>query len=242
MNIAELLVYDPKKVDLEEVFFSETNKQILQQLIKEHRYLDKLQEYGLSADHKILLHGHSGCGKTTTAKALAHALGKRLVLLNLSTLVSSKLGETARNMKAIFDKAIREKSVLFLDEFDQIGKMRSDENGDSASDEMRRLVNAILQLFDYLPPECLLVAATNHVELIDQALLRRFQLKLTYELPKEEELDLYYEKLLAPFPQKLKNIERRYHISYAEAKDYLHTAMKKKLIEELDKQQETPFI
>jgi len=232
MNLYELTVNDTEKIALNDLLFSEENKAALLQTIKEHQYLDELKKYNLQVDNKILLHGHSGCGKTTTAKAIATALNKSIVIINLSTLINARIGETSKNVKAIFDKAIREKAVLFLDEFDQIGKSRDSEDKDVA--EMKRLVNTIIQLMDYLPGESLLICATNHYHNIDTALLRRFQLKLKFEMPNDSELDVYYDKILAPFPVHLQDIPRKYAISYAEAKDYVHTSMKKQIIAELD--------
>ena len=234
MNLYELTVNDTEKIALADLLFSEENKAALHQTIKEHQYLDELKKYNLKVDNKILLHGHSGCGKTTTAKAIATALNKNIVIINLSTLINARIGETSKNVKAIFDKAIREKAVLFLDEFDQIGKSRDSDDKDVG--EMRRLVNTIIQLIDYLPADSLLICATNHYHTIDTALLRRFQLRLQFEMPNESELDLYYDKLLANFPNHLQDIPRKYSISYAEAKDYVHTIMKKQIIAELEVQ------
>lgn len=232
MNLYELTVNDTEKIALNDLLFSDENKAALTQMIKEHQYLQELKKYNLKVDHKILLHGHSGCGKTTTAKAIATALGKNIVIINLSTLINARIGETSRNVKAIFDKAIRENAVLFLDEFDQIGKSRDSDDKDVG--EMRRLVNTIIQLIDYFPSDSLLICATNHYHSIDTALLRRFQVRLKFEMPNETELDLYYGKILAPFPSHLQDIPRKYSISYAEAKDYIHTLMKKQIIAELE--------
>lgn len=232
MNLNDLTVIDTEKIALDDLFFSDENKTALLQVIKEHQYSAELQKYNLKVDNKILLHGSSGCGKTTTAKAIAHTLNKKIVIINLSTIIDARIGETSKNIKAIFDKAIRERAVLFLDEFDQIGKSRDSEDKDVA--EMRRLVNTIIQLFDYFPSDSLLICATNHYEIIDSALLRRFQLRLKYELPLEPQLNLYYDKILSPFPIHLKNIKRRYGISYAEVLDYVHTSMKKQIIAALD--------
>ncbi|MFB6457810.1 AAA family ATPase [Chitinophaga sp. Hz27] len=233
MSIHNLIIVDPEKIKLDDVFFSDKNKAILKQVIKEHQYIEELTAYDLPVDNKILLHGHSGCGKTTTAKAIAHTLNKNIVILNLSTLISSRLGETASNLKLVFDKAIKEKAVLFLDEFDQIGKARA--NDDKDSGEMRRLVNTLIQQLDYFPDYCLLICATNFYDLIDPALLRRFQLKLQYELPAATILDEYYDKALSRFPDHLRNIDRKYNISYAEAKDYINTEMKARIIAELER-------
>lgn len=234
MNLYELTVNDTEKIALNDLLFSEENKAALTQTIKEHQYLEELKRYNLKVDNKILLYGHSGCGKTTTAKAIATALNKNIVIINLSTLINARIGETSKNVKAIFDKAIREKSVLFLDEFDQIGKSRDSDDKDVG--EMRRLVNTIIQLIDYFPTDSLLICATNHYHTIDTALLRRFQLRLQFEMPNKNELDLYYDKLLSNFPDHLRDIPRKYTISYAEAKDYVNTTMKKQIIAELEVQ------
>lgn len=232
MNLYELVVNDTEKIALDDLFFSEENKTALFQTIKEHKYLEELKKYNLKVDNKILLHGHSGCGKTTTAKAIATALNKNIVIINLSTLINAKIGETSKNVKTIFDKAIREKAVLFLDEFDQIGKSRESDDKDVA--EMRRLVNTIIQLIDYFPTDSLLICATNFYNSIDTALLRRFQIKLKFEMPDQHQLNVYYDKLLADFPEHLQDILRKYDISYAEAKDYIHTTMKRQIIAELE--------
>lgn len=235
MNLNDLTVIDTEKIALDDLFFSEENKASLLQIIKEHQYLDELKKYNLKVDNKILLHGSSGCGKTTTAKAIAHTLNKKIIIINLSTIIDARIGETSKNLKAIFDKAIRERAVLFLDEFDQIGKSRDSDDKDVG--EMRRLVNTIIQQMDYFPADSLLICATNHYEIIDSALLRRFQLRLKYEMPSESYLDIYYDKILSEFPEQFQNIERRYSISYAEALDYIHTSMKRQIIASLDIQQ-----
>ncbi|WP_454045371.1 AAA family ATPase [Chryseobacterium sp. Marseille-Q8038] len=232
MNLYNLIIQDKEQVTLNEVFLGKTNRDELVQLIKEHTYIKELQEYGLPVNNKILLQGSSGCGKTMTAKAIANALGKNIIILNLSNIVSSRIGETSQNIKMIFDKAARERSVLFLDELDQIGKARGSDDKDVG--EMRRLVNTLIQLIDYYPENALLICATNHPEIIDTALLRRFQLKINYEMPSAEVLDVFYDQLLAQFPEEMRKVERQYSISFAEAKDYALTAVKAALIKKLE--------
>lgn len=235
MNIYDLVIADKERIALADVFLADESRQKLNQLIKEHRYIKELSQYGLPVSNKILLHGYSGCGKTTTAKAVAATLEKPIYVLNLSNLISSRIGETSQHIKQVFDKAGREKAVLFLDEFDQIGKARISEEKDVG--EMRRLVNTIIQLIDYFPNEAVLIAATNHPEILDTAIIRRFQLRLAFELPTVQQLDDYYNKLFVPFPQFAGSVPRIYEISYAEAKDYVYNAVKSLVINALEKEQ-----
>ncbi len=235
MNIYDLIISNKEQISLDNVFLDETSREQCIQLIKEHTYINELLRYNLPVNNKILLQGSSGCGKTMTAKAIANALGKNILILNLSNVVCSRIGETSQNIKMIFDKAGREKAVLFLDEFDQIGKARG--NDDKDVGEMRRLVNTIIQLIDYYPEDALLICATNHSEIIDTALLRRFQLIINYQMPDKKILNTYYNKLLTSFPQHLQTIERKYDISFAQAKDHALTLIKSALIKEFESKQ-----
>ncbi|TSE05030.1 AAA family ATPase [Aquimarina algiphila] len=229
MNIYDLLIHKEETIlPLDKIHFNEHNKNALDQLLKEFKHVEALKRYNLPVDNKLLLYGHTGCGKTTTAKAIANAIGKKMMILDLGNIVSSKLGETAKNMTNVFRKADREKAVLFIDEFDYIGTLRDYDNKDSG--EMKRLVNTIIQLIDYLPDTTLLIAATNHSRSIDTALLRRFQLKLKFELPDQNELDTFYDDILTKFPKSHRNVKRVYGISYAEAKDHMYKEMKKEII------------
>lgn len=232
MNIFDLVINDKEKVSLDDTVLSEKNRHKIVQLIKEHNYIEELHQYGLPVDNKVLLHGLSGCGKTMTAKAIARALGKNIFILNLSNIVSARIGETSQNIKQVFDKAGREKAVLFLDEFDQIGKARG--NDDKDVGEMRRLVNTLIQLIDYYPETALLICATNHPEIIDTALLRRFQIRLQFDMPTAPMLDDYYTRILSRFPEELQSINREYNLSFAEARDYALGIVKSRLINQLE--------
>jgi len=164
----------------DDLICTHTVKEELKYFIKEHSNADLLKTYQLPISNKVLFFGPSGCGKTLASYVLAGELQKVLLVVNLGAIVSSKLGETSKNLAKVFKKTISEESIVFLDEFDSLGKVRdySQDHG-----EMKRVVNTILQLFDYLPPESILVAATNQVEMIDVALLRRFDMKVYLGLP-----------------------------------------------------------
>lgn len=226
------LTIHPKQaiIPIDKIHLSPQNKIALNQLLDEFKYFQALKALDLPIDNKILLHGHTGCGKTATARAIANALNKRIIILNLGGIVSARLGETGRNVTNLFDQAARGKTVLFIDEFDSIGKGRNYEEK-NGSGEMKRLVNTVIQLIDNLPNEVLLICATNYLDIIDSALLRRFQLKLQFDLPNRAALNNYYKELLNKYPKHFQKIDKKYGISYAEAKDLVHRAVKKQVIE-----------
>lgn len=227
-------------LNLEDLHLSEENRTKINQLIEEFDYLEALKPYNLPMDNKILLHGSTGCGKTATANAIAKRLNKKLITLHLGGFVSSRLGETAKNITAIFRDARLENAVLFIDEFDFVGRSRDESDKDSG--EMRRLVNALLQQIDALDNNTLLIGATNYIEAIDEALLRRFQLKLAYNSPTKEQLDLYYESLFKAFPKAFLNFDKKFDISYAEAKDYTFQKIKENIIKDAKQKKELLFI
>ncbi|SIS60010.1 AAA family ATPase [Belliella pelovolcani] len=161
-------------------------KESLDHFILEHRKKSLLEALELPVAHKILFYGPSGCGKTLASYVIAGELEKMLLVVNLGAIVSSKLGETSKNLARIFKMAASGDCILFLDEFDSLGKVRdySQDHG-----EMKRVVNTILQLFDYLPQSTIVIAATNQVGMLDDALVRRFDTQIGFELPGEKEIE-----------------------------------------------------
>lgn len=219
---------DRENVDLENVFFEHSVSEQIQQFLNEHQFADILQQYELPVANKILLYGKTGCGKTMTAKAIAKKLNKNIFIVNLASVVSSKLGETAKNVQSIFKESNYENSVLFFDEFDSLGQIRDYDNKDSS--EMKRVVNAILQLIDYFPKNSILIAATNQIQMIDEALIRRFEIRLEFASPSKELLEAYYQKLLSKFPTEYQSVEKKYGISFSEAKDLIFSQVKNNII------------
>src|SRR5699024_7533687 len=120
-------------------------------------------------------------------------LNRPMYVVNVGAIVSSKLGETSKNLSRLFQKAARNECILFFDEFDTLGKLR-DYSQDHA--EMKRVVNTFLQLFDYLPQHVVLIAATNHSHMIDSALIRRFDTKLKLDLPNQSQIKQLIDKTL----------------------------------------------
>lgn len=156
----------------------------LENLADENHRRDLLAGSGILPKQKALFVGPPGCGKTLAASALSAALGWPLATVRLDTVVSSFLGETATNLRRIFDFVAQDRFVVLFDEFDALGKERDrgHEHG-----ELQRVVTALLQLMDGYRGESLLVFATNHQFMLDSALWRRFDAIVPFGLPKEQD-------------------------------------------------------
>jgi SpoVK/Ycf46/Vps4 family AAA+-type ATPase len=165
------------------------------QLITEVRRWPDLDAAGLPRRNRVLLSGPPGCGKTSVASALAHELGRPLAVARVEGLISSYLGETATNLSSLFAFAATGPYVLFLDEFDSLGKMRDDPTDHG---ELRRVVNAVLQQIDAYAGPSVIVAATNHSQVLDAALWRRFDAVIELGLPTPEESAAVVRQILPP--------------------------------------------
>ena len=157
----------------------------LYSVIEEQRYADELAKQGLSPTRSMIFVGPPGVGKTLAARWLAFQLGRPLLTLDLAAVMSSFLGRTGTNIRAVLDYAQRTPSVLLLDEFDSIAKRRND---DSEVGELKRLVTVLLQTVDDWPAGGLLIAATNHPELLDPAVWRRFERIVKFPYPTTGEI------------------------------------------------------
>lgn len=227
--MSNLYFTDRSNVNLEDVVFNEAVSKQINQFLKEYQFREVLEKYDLPVVNKMLLYGKTGCGKTMTAKAIAKKLDKKIIIVNLANIVSSKLGETSKNIEGLFKEVNYESAVLFFDEFDSLGQIRDYDNKDNS--EMKRVVNAILQLIDHFPKKSILIAATNQIQMIDEALVRRFELKLEFTLPSKEVLDRYYDSLLAKYPSEFTQLERVYEVSFAEAKNHVFKEVKSNIIQ-----------
>lgn len=146
----------------------------------------RLEVQGIDIPKTLILYGQPGCGKTSIAHYISYLTGLPLVLARLDSLVSSLLGSTAKNIRKIFDYVKDFPSILFLDEFDAIAKARDDQK---EIGELKRVINSLLQNMDTMPRHCVLIAATNHPELLDRAVWRRFLQKVEVGMPTENALE-----------------------------------------------------
>lgn len=181
--------------DREQPLLSVELEQSLNQLIQERRQIERLASMGLTPTRSAIFVGKPGVGKTLTARWLAAQLGVALYVLDLTAVMSSLLGRSGNNLRAALDFAKRSPCVLLLDEIDAIAKRRSD---DTDVGELKRLVTVILQEVDEWPATGLLLAATNHPELIDPALWRRFDLVIEFKLPELPAVKAAIKRFLGP--------------------------------------------
>ncbi|MHC1753806.1 AAA family ATPase [Humidesulfovibrio sp.] len=176
---------------LAELVLSNVCRKQCQELIEEQSRSDILRAYGLEPRHRLLLVGPPGNGKTSLAEAIAESLSVPFFIVRYEAIIGSYLGETAVRLKRVFDYARTTPCVLFFDEFDAVGKERGDTH---ETGEIKRVVTSLLMQVDDLPSYAVVIAATNHAELLDRAVWRRFQIRLNLPTPTREELADYFNK------------------------------------------------
>jgi SpoVK/Ycf46/Vps4 family AAA+-type ATPase len=165
---------------LESIFLSEAVATPVRELVEEQQRTELLRSFGMEPRHRVLLSGPPGNGKTTLAEAIAFELMVPLFVVRYESVVGSFLGETSSRLKRLFDFARTHRCVLFFDEFDTLGKERGDTH---ETGEIKRVVSSLLLQIDSLPSHVVVVTATNHAELLDRAVWRRFQFRLNLRAP-----------------------------------------------------------
>jgi len=178
----------------ENVILSEEKKEKILNWIKELKNLEFLSSYNLPLQTRALFFWDTGVWKTMTAYTIAHELNKPMLILKLSSIISSKLWETSKNLNFVFQVAQEKDAIIFLDEIDFIWAKR-----DSIQDhwEIRRTLLSLIQILDLIPKNLIVIAATNMIDSLDPAITRRFWLRIQFDKPNE--------KLIWKFLWKLSN-------------------------------------
>ena len=179
-NKDNLFVVSFPDVRLRDLVVSESLQSKIERIIAEYRRRTELYAHGLSCRRKIMLEGAPGTGKTMTAAVLAHELDMPLFVVQTDKLITKYLGETSARLREIFDAIAQTRGVFLFDEFDAIG---ADRSLDNEVGEMRRILNSFLQFIESDTSESIIVAATNNRAMLDQALFRRFDDVLHYDMP-----------------------------------------------------------
>lgn len=180
----------------EELFFNDFTEQEVNEFLQSYAKRDLLLRRGIETNNQLLLYGKPGTGKTSLARFISLQTGLPLVTARLDGIVSSLLGSTAKNIRKVFEYASKQPCILFLDEFDVLAKIRDDQH---ELGELKRVVNSLIQNIDSFAPESILIAATNHPQLLDSAVWRRFDMKLELEVPEDnvrEKLINYFSKIM----------------------------------------------
>gem|GEM_PF-52737 len=165
--------------------------QICEQYIQEQYRVDLLRTYGLEPRNRILLVGAPGNGKTSLAEAIAESLMIPLFVVKYDSIIGAYLGETALRLRKLIDFASTRKCVLFFDEFETLGKERGDTH---ETGEIKRVVSSLLLQIDDLPSHVTIIGATNHPELLDRAVWRRFQIRINLPMPTRANISFWLEK------------------------------------------------
>ena len=228
----EFLIELTPRRRLEDLMLADVNREACRELIEEQHRGSVLRTHSMEPRHRVLLVGPPGNGKTSLAEAIAEALAVPFFVVRYEAMIGSFLGETAARLKRVFDYARTTPCVLFFDEFDAVGKERGDlhETG-----EIKRVVTSLLMQVDDLPSCTVVVAATNHAELLDRAVWRRFQVRLLLNPPSRKGLTTYIERFAAtldePMGRAPETIAKRLgKVSYAEAEEFCRDVRRRSIL------------
>ena len=234
-ELANLLSVSYPKSRLGDMVLNGELTQQLERIIREQRHAAEILSHGLSPRRKLLLVGPPGTGKTMTASVLAGELGLPLFQVRLDGLITKFMGETAAKLRQIFESTHHARGVYFFDEFDAIGSQRGLANDVG---EVRRILNSFLQMIEQDDSHSLIIGATNHPDILDNALFRRFDDLLHYELPDEARIASVLKSRLCRMAIKNTSWKRladkALGLSYAELTRAADEVLKTALIERAD--------
>lgn len=230
---AELLIEQQPDRSLSELVLPAAVQTTALQLIEEQQRADLLRSYNLEPRSRMLLIGSPGNGKTSLAEAIATSLSVPFLVVRYEQVVNSYLGETAKRLQEVFQYARLRQCVLFFDEFDALGKEREDRQ---ESGEIKRVLNSLLLEVDRLPSYVIMIAATNHPDLLDRAVWRRFQIHATLPLPDRAQIGRWFELLGSRYPQLGFSKAKRFYpqlvgASYSELQDLAHNVLRRRVLD-----------
>ncbi len=176
---------------INDLILPEEVEKSVRELVEEQHRADLLRSHGLEPRHRVLFAGPPGNGKTSLAEAIADELNAPFLVVRYEAIIGSYLGETAQRIGQVFEHARSRQCVLFFDEFDVVGKERGDihETG-----EIKRVVSSLLLQVDALPSYVVVITASNHPELLDRAVWRRFQLRLELPMPRQGQVEEWFRR------------------------------------------------
>lgn len=226
-----LLEMVPNK-SVNDLILTDAVRSLVNELTEEHNRSDLLRSYGMEPRNKVLLVGPPGNGKTSFAEALAESLMTPLFTVRYHAVIASYLGETGVRLRQMFEHVKTRRCVLFFDEFDAIAKERGDihETG-----EIKRVVSSLLLEMDALPSYVVVVTATNHPELLDRAVWRRFQIRISLPKPGRDEIEQWFEgfqkRLKEPLPLSVSDLSKMLlGLSYAELNEFGNDVLRRHIL------------
>ena len=207
---------------LEDMILADETSRVIEDLIEEQHRADLLRSYNLEPRNRVLLAGPPGNGKTSLAEAIADALNVPFIVVRYEGIIGSYLGETAQRIGHVFEHARSRRCVLFFDEFDVVGKERGDTQ---ETGEIKRVVSSLLLQVDAVPSYVVVVTASNHPELLDRAVWRRFQVRLELPMPKQGQIEEWFRRFETRSGQNLGMSARSLALqlkglSFAEVEDF----------------------
>jgi SpoVK/Ycf46/Vps4 family AAA+-type ATPase len=226
---------------LNDIVLSPESRALVEGIIEERRRSEELRRHRLPISTRLLFSGPPGCGKTLCAEVLARELSMPLYTARVDVIISSFLGETASNLRRLFELAARRPCILFLDEFDALARTRSDA---TEHNELRRVVNSLLLMIERFRGQGVVIAATNLPQYLDEALWRRFDDIISFDLPNEREIALLLNREFANFPAHFDlagPVHKLNGMSYADIERICIDSIKKAVLKRRKSVSETEF-
>lgn len=231
LSIADIL---SPEINTAELILSSSVQEAVKEFVEIIEHKEKFIALGVEIHNSLLLYGPPGCGKTSLAKYIAKSIQLPIIIARLDSMISSLLGNTSKNIRKLFEFADNKPCILFLDEFDAIAKNRKDQNEQG---ELKRVINSLLQnIDDFLANGNILIAATNHQELLDDAIWRRFEKVIFIDKPGLAEKKGLINSLISKFSNNLSSsdIEKTAlmldDLSYSEIKKVINSSITKSII------------